>query len=136
MKQIKYREGYLYQLAETYYDHLPICPGCDISTEYIKLSAAGDFTVHAGYAWDGPSGPAMDTPTAMRGSLIHDCLYQLIRLGLLGKQWRVKADMIYEEACIKDGMWKIRAWGHFKALRAFGWRAADADSEPPTLIAP
>ncbi len=35
----------------------------------------GVLTIRSGYAWDGPGGPAMDTPAAMYGSLSHDALY-------------------------------------------------------------
>ena len=35
--------------------------------------------ISKGYSWDGPSGPAIDTPDWIKASLVHDALYQLIR---------------------------------------------------------
>ena len=40
----------------------------------------------------------------MRGSLIHDALYQLMRMGLLFISFRKRADMELEKACAVDGM--------------------------------
>lgn len=136
MKQIKYRGGYLYQLAEDYTVRIPITPRQNIVTEFVYLTTEGDLTLRRGYAWDGPSGPTIDTASAMRGSLIHDSLYQLIRQGPLGWIHRAVADQVYEDTCIEDGMWSIRAWAHFKALRAFGGAAADPSHVKPVLAAP
>jgi len=133
---IKYRAGYRYQLAETYRVAIPFWPGRGVTTEWISFLAPGELTINAGYAWDGPSGPALDTSSAMRGSLIHDALYQMIRLGHLAPGFRAAADRIYEEMCIEDGMWPPRAWAHFRALRWFGREAAKPSSEPQVLTAP
>ena len=133
---MKYREGFKYQLAESYETRIAVYPGGWIETDYIRLSPNGDLIIKAGYAWDGPSGPTIDTKSAMRGSLIHDALYQLMREELLDKEWRGPADWIYEKACVEDGMFKIRAWGHFRALRAFGAAAAHPDNKKPILTAP
>lgn len=136
MKSIHYRAGCKYQLAEDYTDILPLKPKQDVSTEYVRLGTDGEILIKAGYAWDGPSGPTIDTKSAMRGSLIHDSLYQLLRLGHLDEKWRATADEIYEQACVSDGMFKIRAWAHFRALRRFGWAAAERGTEPPIQTAP
>ena len=66
----------------------------------------------------------------------HDAVYQMLRQGLLGQEWRGPADWIYEKACVADGMWRIRAWGHFRALRAFGGAAAAPGTDKPILTAP
>jgi len=47
---------------------------------YLKLDGDGQFEFSKGYAWDGPSGSTVDTLNFMRGSLVHDALYQLIRM--------------------------------------------------------
>ena len=85
---ILYREGYKYQLASTYRVQTNILPIADIVTDYILLSVTGFFTIRQGYAWDGPSGPTIDTKSAMRGSLVHDAGYQILRLGLLDQATR------------------------------------------------
>ena len=133
---ILYRGGYKYQLAETYVCQTEIRPPQDIATEFILLNRFGILTVKRGYAFDGPSGPAIDTPSAMRGSLIHDAGYQLLRLGLLSQSTRRQWDALYKQACLEDGMWKIRAWAHFDVLRMFGANAAKVGSEPGVLRAP
>ncbi|MGH7536144.1 MAG: DUF1353 domain-containing protein, partial [Gemmatimonadales bacterium] len=78
---IQYRTGYKYQLAADYTVLLAFGPAENIKTEYIcfvrSLQGRGYLTVKEGYAWDGPSGPTVDTKDFMRGSLVHDALYQL-----------------------------------------------------------
>lgn len=134
--KIFYKAGLKYQLTREYRVLIPIYPRNNIATFFLFLTTGGLLTIRLAYAWDGPSGPTIDTPSAMRGSLIHDAIYQLIRLGLLDPAWRAVADAIYEAACVEDGMWRARAWAHFKALRAFGGAAAEADAERPELTAP
>lgn len=84
----------------------------------------GRLTVCEGYAWDGASGPAIDTTTILRGSLFHDALYQLMRQGLLPRSYRALADDLMRELCIEDGMRPIRAWWVYWSVRLFGGRAS------------
>ena len=154
MNSIQYRAGYKYQLAQPYETHISIYLESPVKTEFIRLGPVGHLFISKGYAWDGPSGPAIDTKSAMRGSLIHDALYQLIRLRLLSENMREAADKIYRDALIKDAnsiitgnypFWmqgmaislsRARAWLDFEGLRALGWTATDPESERPILIAP
>ena len=80
-----------------------------------------------GYAWDGPSGPTFDTPAFMRGSLIHDALYQLIREKHLRPEFRVVADKILYDILREDGMSLIRAKIAYRGVRWFGGYAARPD---------
>ena len=94
-----------------------------------ELSPSGRLTIKKGYAWDGPSGPTIDTPSIMRGSLVHDCLYQLLRETDFGApethdRRRKKADEILYQICIEDGMWKWRAKWILAAVRKGGGPAA------------
>ena len=94
-----------------------------------ELLPSGALTIEKGYAWDGPSGPTIDTPSVMRGSLVHDCLYQLLRetdFGAPGArdQRRRQADEILHRICIEDGMWKWRAKWILAAVREAGGPAA------------
>jgi len=75
--QIQYRKGYKYQLYITYSYNTGI-RGYEISTPFLAMDRYGKLTIYAGYAWDGPSGPSIDTLTFMRASLVHDALYQLL----------------------------------------------------------
>lgn len=133
---IHYKQGYKYQLTEPYSLQIPIFPDEHIVTKRITLSVSGDLTILDGYCWDGPSGPTVDTKSAMRGSLVHDALYQLLRQDHLSESLRATCDAIYKELCLEDGMWRIRAAIHFDALRVFGGAAADPDNKRKVLTAP
>ena len=111
MKCITYNGGYKYQLKETYTIAIDIKPRTSIDTEYIDLDTEGNITIREGYAWDGPSGPTIDTLTFMRGSLVHDALYQLMRENHLNhSEYRGPADRVLQKICKEDGMWSLRAW--------------------------
>lgn len=133
---IFYREGYKYQLDRNYQTLIEIKPPYDIVTEWLLLNSAGFLTIKGGYAWDGPSGPAIDTKNFMRGSLVHDAMYQLMREKHIGQQHRELADKILRKICREDGMSAIRAWWVYQGVRFGGGEAADQDNENPVLTAP
>lgn len=133
---MKYKSGYKYQLAEDEVFKTLIKPKHHISTDYINLSKGGKLTIKAGYAWDGPSFPAIDTKSFMRGSLVHDALYQLMRMELLGIQWRVPADRLLQVVCVEDGMWKVRAWWVYKGLQVADGESALPENKKKTHTAP
>jgi hypothetical protein len=136
MDTIAYRAGYKYQLAEDYTCAIEIRPPDPVSNRYLRLDADGTLTIRADYAWDGPSGPTFDTPSFMRGSLVHDALYQLIREGLIAPGYRQVADQILKRICREDGMSTIRAWWVYEAVRLFGGPSADPAAQHPVLRAP
>lgn len=126
---IRYRAGYKYQLVEDYFYHTSIT-GYTVQDEYIQLTPAGMLTIAAGYAWDGPSGPTIDTKTFMRGSLVHDALYQLMRDQKISEDHRDAADQILYDICRADGMNIVRAWMVKKAVNWFGSSSADGNPYP------
>lgn len=129
---IRYKGGYQYQLCYDY-THFVGIPG-RVNTRFLVL-LEGDLLIRAGYAWDGPSGPTVDTPSFMRGSLVHDALYQLIREGHLSSYHRAAADEILIDVCRVDGMpWWRRAYV-WVAVRCFGRCYSTANKEP-VLTAP
>ena len=132
---MKYRAGYKYQLAEDYRIHVPIQPNHLIDTEFIQLTPEGVLTIYHGYAWDGPSGPAIDTSNFMRGSLVHDALYQLLREEYLPREYRTIADHILWQLCKEDGMCGLRAWWVYQGVRWGAGPAADPEHKKPTLEA-
>jgi hypothetical protein len=137
MKCIAYNGGYKYQLKETYTIAIAIKPTTPIDTEYIKLDHEGSLTISEGYAWDGPSGPTIDTLTFMRGSLVHDALYQLMRERHLDHEiHRGATDHILQQICLEDGMCSLRAWWVYHAVRIFGDPAADPSIKRPVTRAP
>lgn len=116
--RIAYQKGYKYQTVEDYEIELDLRPPRRIKTKFIDFDEEGTLRIRAGYAWDGPSGPAFDTPTFMRASLVHDALYQLMREKHLdSKEHRDDADRVMRALCLEDGMWSIRAWWCYRAVR-------------------
>lgn len=74
----------------------------------------------------GASGPTLDTPATMRGSLAHDVVYQAIRAGLLDPKWKPVADAMLRRMMLdySDTLWgRIRAGYYFQAVRLFGGSA-------------
>ena len=122
---MKYRKGYKYQLAEDFSMMTPICPQENIITRFICLSSEGYLTISCGYAWDGCSGPTIDTDNSMTGGLVHDALYQLCRQGHLPKSARPNIDLLFQDLLVKSGMFKWRAWVWYKAVSKFASYAAD-----------
>lgn len=123
MDQICYRElrSYKYQVMQEYITQIDIKPEKDLIFKYMSLTTSGLLTIKDGYAWDGASGPTIDTPNFMRGSLVHDVLYQLMRLSALDYTvHRERADEILREMCRADGMSAFRAWYVYQAVRWFG----------------
>lgn len=137
MNQIRYRSGYKYQLKEDYADSIGITPVTPITTDFIDLDEDGNLIVRGGYAWDGPSGPTYDSTNFMRGSLVHDALYQLMREEHLDyKVYRVQADKLLAKQCREDGMSAIRAWTVYQGVHFFADPAAAPAAKKPTLKAP
>jgi hypothetical protein len=133
---MKYRSGYKYQLAEDYEVFVDICPEEMINTPYLSLMPNGYLTIRQGYAWDGPSGPTFDTKTFMRGALVHDALYQLMRWDLLHSVNRAKADLELQRLCLEDGMWSLRAKWVYRGVRLGGGPAASPESRKRIETAP
>ena len=139
MECISYKKDYKYQLVETYTFKIPIKPkeGVSSPSGFIALTANGLLTIKKGYAWDGPSGPAIDTLDFMRGSLVHDALYQLMREKLLDQNTsRKPADQLLQKMCKADGMSAIRAWWVYNILRIAGSFASVSNSHRPIVKAP
>jgi len=135
-KKIAYKKGYKYQLKEDFSIQIRILPDEDIETEYINLSCKGILLIKNGYAWDGPSGPTFDTKSFMRGSLVHDALYQLIRLEKLKPEDRILADSELKDICIRDGMNRVYASIVYRSVRYFGKPATDPAKEHEIETAP
>lgn len=136
MRIIAYRKGYKYQLNEPYIVLLPeLLARVDVDTQYISWDGY-TLVIKKGYAWDGPSGPTIDTRDFMRGSLVHDALYQLMREGYLGSDCRKSADKILKRMCLEDGMLYPLAQVVYVAVRLFARFAADPASKKPLIRAP
>lgn len=134
MNIIKYQCGYKYQIQDNATITLPKewealrCANDWIALEY------GLLRVKAGYAWDGASGPTIDSKCSMRASLAHDALYQLMREGLISRDLKDKADDLLRDLCREDGMSIWRAWLWHRAVKQFGLSATIRNRD--ILVAP
>ena len=149
---IYYKSGYKYQLVRDYafvLAHITLPPNTGslikghssigVCSEWCEVRRSEGrllLQIRGGYCWDGPSGPSIDTKNFMRGSLAHDALYQLIRLGLLGSEQRALADRELYTICREDGMNRLRAAYVYRCVRWFGKGAANPARERPILTAP
>lgn len=131
---VAYKSGYKYQIASDYVVAVGI--KLTANTQFLVLNGDGDLFIKSGYAFDGPSGPSFDTKNFMRGSIVHDALYQLMREGHIPEDYREHADRLLQRMCIEDGMTAIRAWWVFKAVRFAGGPSAARGSGKPVLYAP
>lgn len=133
---IEYRSGYKYQLATNFEFQTDIIPNEVIKDQFIELGLDGVLNIKSGYAWDGVSGPVIDTERNMRASLIHDALYQLMREKKLSGAYKERADEIFRNICIKDGVEPIIARSYFEVLKLVGTPYADPINAKKTLQAP
>ena len=123
---IFYKKGYKYQLVKDYKVNVTIdsLTSFLIKNEFVQLEYVdqntGVLIIKSGYAWNGVSGPTIDDTTNIRGSLIHDAIYQLIREGLLDISYRKQIDKILITCCKEDNMGVIRRNYYYIAVRVFG----------------
>lgn len=109
-------KSYKYQLVDEFKYQISIT-GFDANTPFIQLDAEGHLTISKHYAWDGASGPTIDTRNSMRASLVHDALYQLLRMKLLPQSEVIPSDRLFRKMLIKDGMSRFRAGIWYRGLR-------------------
>lgn len=124
MKRIEYKkindEKYKYELTRLHNDYTGIKRETESKGRYITLYDSGVISIKEGYRWDGASGPTIDCEESMRASLLHDALYQLMRVGFLSKQYRKEADLLFYQVLREDGMNFFRALYYYWAVRLFG----------------
>ena len=122
-----YKHLYKYELAEDVIIHLvSILPKKEIEHEFFNFNVSGRLLIRKGYRWDGPSGPTVDSKSTLIASMVHDVGYQMTRDGHFSiDEDRALWDKIYRELLIANGTNQARAWGHWYALRKFGWHAAE-----------
>jgi len=134
-KKIFYRKGYKYQLHADYLIMVPIC-GFSVASLYIELTPAGLLTIFQGYAWDGASGPTIDTKSSMRATLVHDALDQLLREGHIPLKYQGVIDRLLRDIGNCDGMYKWRTTLWLWAVDTFAACKLDPDNGHPVLSAP
>ena len=118
MKYSKYK--YKFKVEENFSIELPFkIP--DFVHPYASLKD-GILSVKRGYAWDGASGPIINTRDTLVASLVHDVLYQAMRLNLIksSKENRQIADKNFFEILKMNGVNSIRRKVWYLAVRLFG----------------
>lgn len=135
---VHYRGGYKYQLQRPLVVQTHLRPEKrHVIGTFVRLEPSGELGIGAHYAWDGPSGPTIDTKNFMRGALVHDALYQLMRETDLDRaRWRKVADDELARICREDGMTRLRAWWVHRAVRWFADPASDPANKKPEHAAP
>lgn len=146
-RKIYYREGYKYQLVKDYTIKTNIT-GYQVNSKFIQLFPTGVLIIKDGYSWDGPSGPTLDTKNSMRGSLVHDAFYQLLREGKFTahikdveakhkehERIRQIADDALSDICKEDGMTSVRAELWEFAVENFAYNSSTAKGGREVLTA-
>lgn len=144
---MKYRDGYKYQVAETFSVQTGIIPDAPIDTHFIKLSLTGLLTIVEGYAWDGASGPTFDKEInfffftikltdTMVPSCVHDGFAQLLRMGLLAQKWLGPVNQLLDTMLRDRGMWEARRALWRDGLNLTHGSFADPKNKKPVLEAP
>lgn len=132
---IQYKDGYKYVLDKDYTVQIPIHPKKNVITQFVSLSTTGRLVIRKGYAWDGASG-CPDYKSIMRGSLVHDVLYQLMRNGKLDRNQRKPADKLLREMCKEDGMNRWMAKVVYLAVQKYGNPYTKYENRKKVLTAP
>lgn len=132
---IRYIRNVKYQLIDEYRYNTGIKGYC-FETPLIRMEPCGLLIIFSRYAWDGPSGPTIDFKSMMRASLIHDALYQAMRLGFLPIAKRAVADKIFQRVCVEDGVPSMIAWSMYLILQECGEPNALPSAEEPPIKAP
>ena len=81
-----------------------------------------EIVIQEGYAWDGASGPTVDTRASFKASLVHDALYQCMRLGYVTQDSRREVDRLFRH--MLGGMGPLRRGLWYWMVRWFGKKAA------------
>ncbi len=133
---LKYRRlnPYKYQLTRPLFEATGLVLDRDYETvdQWVVLRKDGQLVIKESYCWDGASGPARDTTNIMRGALVHDAMYQLIREAGLPIKYRKDADQLLREICKEEEMFLPRRWWVYLGVRIFGKDSA----EPPATYKP
>ena len=117
----------------------------DCHNDYISLDKQ-NLIINKGYVWDGSSIPYKRLLRIMslgiynadrfckKASLVHDALCQLMREGLLSKEYKEYADKVYRNMCIIGGLKSKRADIRYKALRKYGDKYIEKEKNPRNRI--
>lgn len=127
MIKYKKRRKYKYTLTEDYTYNTKIKSEMEFDSLFLRIDKEGNLLIKCGYSWDGAT-KFPDLNTIMRGSLVHDALYQLMREGILNQSHRDSADRILEKICNEAGMPRWLSRKVYWAVKLFGAQASNGTS--------
>jgi hypothetical protein len=89
---------------------------------YIEFMSDGELIIHAGYEWNGPN-VIRDKAKAMRASIGHDPLVELVNAGLIDKKHISLINDLFKKVCMEDGMGQKEAGIYRYFLKSYwqGW---------------
>jgi hypothetical protein len=132
------RVGGKFNLDQDYQVKIAVRPEFDIQTGLISLDTEGNLLLRSGFSWNGANA-TIDTKTILRGAMVHDALYELMREGeLSSSRWRETVDQELRRLCREDGMARVRAGFMYFGVRQFGEKSArtnPGNSEHNMLVA-
>jgi hypothetical protein len=114
--ELLYKAGYKFQVTHPYTIMTPF-RGYSWNTDFYQMKKNGEFTIKALYAWDGPSGPALDTKDSMISSLLHDALCQAMNEGLLPRECHEAVDTFFRVVNRRAHMFSLRRWWFHAGVR-------------------
>lgn len=85
------------------------------------------LSVKEGYTFDGASGPTLDTENFMVPSLVHDILFQAMRMGLISHSKFDNANIELKMQCRERGMSYFRAGYVYLGVKYFGKSSIKSD---------
>ena len=126
-----------FQLTRDHRFQSRIKTGEPCSMEFIDYDGQGNFTLKAGFAYDGasvPDQPTPQTPAEIYLAAQHDAKFRLFRSGLIGLEWLDTANEEMKEDAVFAGMNTEVAEAFYLAVEHFG--AGNAKGGNPVLEAP
>jgi hypothetical protein len=111
--------SYKYELHEDISVPVPELSEYYFYDEYFSIRC-GVIFIYKGYAWDGVSGPTIDTKNTFVAGLVHDALYQAIRTKHLPKSEKITADKIFRRLLREHGMSWFRSQYFYLGVKWFG----------------
>ncbi len=107
-----------YELMEDYSIRLTSLDISPVTHRYFYVKS-GVLFIRRGYRWNGIS-YLVTTKRNIRASLAHDCMYQIIQLGLLAKNWQSLADGLFNRVMVEDREWEWYRWVLYTGVSKFG----------------
>ncbi len=112
VNKLKYLQGMKYVLSEDIIFQTPVL-GYNITDQFFTLSENGKLLIRTGFAWDGASGPTIDTKDCLAASLVHDVFCICMRdYRISYAQWQPTINKFFRDMCIANGMpvWRADLW--------------------------